>query len=130
MARAGLGVVGVLVVAWLAVMAHNAHLEARAAAATRHGGTPGQLAHAAADLRRAGLLNPDTTPDVARAVVLRAQGRDRQAAALVADVVRREPDNLLAWRLVGVYAGDRDPAALVRAGAAQRRLDPLSVRPR
>jgi hypothetical protein len=116
--------VAVLVLAWLAVMERDARLQADGIAALR-GGSGQELAGAASDLRGARLLNPDTTPDVNRALVYRARGDRARAAALMDDVLRREPDNLLAWGIRYVLALGNDPGAARRALAAQRRLDPL-----
>jgi hypothetical protein len=46
--------------------------------------------------------------------------------ALLEDVLRREPDNLTAWRVLMLLS----PDAAGRALAAQRRLDPVNVRRR
>jgi hypothetical protein len=127
-ARIAVAVLAVLVHAWLGVMERDVRLQARAADKSRHGATPAELRSAAADLRRATLLNPDATPDLARAVVENARGDRAGAIALVARVVAREPDNLLAWQVLALYARGRDPAALGRALAARRRLDPLRAR--
>ena len=129
LARVLVAVVAVVVIGWLAVLERDTRLQARAAAGSRHGASAAALARAASGLRDARLLNPDTTPDVALAVVYRSAGRDRLAAATIADVVRREPDNLLAWGIVRAFAGSTDPAGAARALAARGRLDPLNARP-
>jgi hypothetical protein len=128
-ARAVVALVAVVFIGWLAVLERDTRLQDRAAANSRHGASQAQLAQAASDLKVARLLNPDTTPDVARAVVYRTAGRDALAASTIADVVRREPDNLLAWGIVFAYAVRRDPATAARALEQRRRLDPLHARP-
>jgi hypothetical protein len=125
-ARAAVAVVAVLALAWLGVMERNLRLEARGAAVLRSHDDPRALARAETDLRRANLLNPGTGPDLSRALVRRAGGRTAASVALLEDVVRREPDNLTAWRVLGLLS----PAAAGRALAAQRRLDPLNARRR
>ena len=125
-ARAGVAVIAVLALAWLAVMERDVRLEARGAAALRSKGEPAVLARAETDLRRANLLNPGTEPDLNRALVRRARGREAQSVALLEDVLRREPDNVVAWRVLGVLS----PGAAGRSLAAQRRLDPLNARRR
>ena len=126
LARVAVGVVAVLVIAWLAVLVRDVRLQERAVEDSRPGATRAELDAAAADLRRARYLNPDREPDIALAVVENARGRQAQAIALIEDVVRAEPDNLLAWELLAVYArGDR--AAVGRALAARSRLDPLGA---
>jgi hypothetical protein len=123
-ARAVVAVTAVLALGWLAVMERDVRLELRGSAALRSEGDPATLARAENDLRRANLLNPGTGPDLSRALVRRARGRAEQSVALVEDVVRREPDNVTAWRVLMVLA----PGAAGRSLAAQRRLDPLNVR--
>lgn len=123
-ARAAVAIVAVVVLAWLGVMERDARLQASGVAAAA---PPPDFARADADLRAARLLNPDTAPDTARAVLYNSVGRKPQAAALLEDVLRREPDNLTAWALLLLVARDDDPAAVRRALAARRRLDPLSA---
>ena len=126
-ARGAVALVALLMLAWLGVMERDARLQASGAAAAS---PPPDFARADADLRAARLLNPDTAPDTALAVLYNGAGRRREAAALLEDVVRREPDNLTAWGLLLLVARDDDPAAVKRALAARRRLDPLSVEAR
>jgi hypothetical protein len=128
LARAALIAVAVVVIAWLAVMERDLRLQARATGDSRPGATPAALSKAAADLRRARFLNPDTEPQIALAVVESSLGRRAQAIARIEDVVHAEPDNLLAWELLAVYARGSDPAAVRRALEARRRLDPLGAR--
>lgn len=124
LARAAVAVVAVLVLGWLGVMERNLRLQERGAAALNSKGDPAVLARAETDLRRATLLNPGTMPDLSRALVRRARGRTGEAAALLEDVVRREPDNLTAWRVLRLLS----PEAAGRSLAAQRRLDPVNAR--
>jgi hypothetical protein len=125
-ARAVVAVTAVLALGWLAVMERDVRLEARGAAALRSEGEPATLARAESDLRRANLLNPGTGPDVSRALVRRARGRTKQSVALLEDVLRREPENVTAWRILMVLS----PGDIGRSLAAQRRLDPLNARRR
>ena len=126
--RVAVVVIAVAVLAWLAVMERDVRLQARASDETHHGATPGELNAAAAHLRGATFLNPDATPDIARAVVENARGQRELAIALIEQVVAREPENLLAWQVLALYARGNDPAALRRALDARRRLDPLRAR--
>src|SRR5215207_3286231 len=107
-------------------MERDVRLQARGAAALRSDGDPAVLARGEDDLRRANLLNPGTGPDFDRALVLRARGRTEASVALLEDVLRREPDNLTAWRVLRLLS----PDAADRARAAKRRLDPLDARRR
>jgi hypothetical protein len=108
-------------------MERDARLQARGTERLQSGT---HLAQADDDLRAAQLLNPDTTPDVSRALIRQVRGQGAAAARLVDDVLRREPDNLQAWGIRLVLARGHDPAAVRRAFAAQRRLDPVSARRR
>ena len=125
-ARAVVALTAVLVLGWLGVMERNVRLQERGAAALRSKGDPAALARAETDLRRANFLNPSTMPDLSRALVRRAQRRTEASVALLEDVVRREPDNLTAWRVLWLLS----PDAAGRSLAAQRRLDPLNAQRR
>jgi predicted Zn-dependent protease len=122
--RAAVAVVAVLAIAWLGVMEHNVRRQADGlAAAQRH-----DLTAAEADFRAARTLNPSTAPDVSRAFLYARSGREARAAAVLEDVVRREPDNLTAWGVLYQFTKGHDPATAARALAARRRLDPVSAR--
>ncbi|MEA2136560.1 MAG: hypothetical protein QOC68_4469 [Solirubrobacteraceae bacterium] len=129
-ARVAVAVVAVTAIAWLAVLERDVRLQARGVEASDHLVVPGNAARAEAAFRDARLLNPDTTPDLGRAFVYQAIGRRPAAAALLADVVRREPDNLVAWGVLYSLTRASDPATARRALAARSRLDPLSARRR
>jgi hypothetical protein len=116
--------VAVVVLAWLGVMERAVRLQASGASAADRR----DFAAAEADFRAARLLNPDTAPDVRRAFLHQAGGRAQQAADVVEDVLRREPDNLEAWGLLYAFTRERDPASARRALEARRRLDPLAAR--
>lgn len=111
-ARVGVAVVAVAALVWLGAMERSERLQA---------------AGGEAALRDARLLNPGTTPDVRRAFLYQGTGRPREAAALLEDVLRREPDNLDAWGLLSAFTRDRDPALARRALAERERLDPLGA---
>ena len=83
---------------------------------------------AEADFRAARVLNADTSPDIRRAFLYQGSGRPGDAAAVLEDVVRREPDNLDAWGLLYAFTRERDPALARRALEARARLDPLGAR--
>ena len=124
MSRAVVAVVAVAIIAWLGVMELNVRRQADGLdAAQRH-----DFAAADADFRAARTLNPSTAPDVSRAFLYARNGRRDRAAALLKDVVRREPDNLTAWGVLYSFTKDDDPATAARALAARRRLDPVSSR--
>ena len=129
-ARVAVAVVATLVVGWLAVMERDTILQERGVKASGQLKVAGSGARSESALRGARLLNPDTAPDLSRALLYQGQGREREASALLADVVRREPDNLAAWGQLYVLTRGSDPATARRALAAAARLDPLSARRR
>jgi predicted Zn-dependent protease len=122
--RAVVAVVAVAVIAWLGVMELNVRRQADGLDAAQRRA----FAAADADFRAARTLNPSTAPDVSRAFLYARNGRRDRAAALLKDVVRREPDNLTAWGVLYSFTKDDDPATAARALAARRRLDPVSAR--
>jgi hypothetical protein len=124
-ARVAVGLIALASIAWLAVMERDARLYDRGLAAGGRLDEPGTIAQAEADLRAARTLNPDRTPDVARALVLFTAGRQAAAQALIEDVLRAEPDNLSAWSALGYANSGKDPAVDDRVQEQVRRLDPL-----
>jgi predicted Zn-dependent protease len=125
LARVGVAVLAVAAIGWLGVMERDVRLQSSAVDAA----DAREFARAERDLRRARLLHPDTLPDVRRAFLYQGSGRSREALALLEDVVRREPENLAAWRLLRSFAGDDDPALAGRAVTVMRRLDPVNAPP-
>jgi hypothetical protein len=121
--RIGLAVVALVVLAWLGVLERDTRLQSQAAAASRAGDT----ATAEHKLRQARLLNPDTQPDVTRAVILASHGLYGPAIRVLDGVVAREPQNLVAWANLLFVAKGHDPARFRRALASARRLDPLGA---
>jgi len=120
-------VVALIVLGWLGVMERDRGLQARGVATAGHLRTAADVARAEADLRAARLLNPDTMPDINRALVYRFADRFDDAIALVEGVLRREPNNRAAWGGLLALTRGRDPAAAERARAALRRLDPVNA---
>jgi hypothetical protein len=121
--RAPLVLIAALVLGWLGVMERNTRLEANGVGHLR----AGQVVRAEADYRRARLLNPDTTPDTTRALLYVGHRQFERGMALLDKVLRREPDNIVAWGELLVVSRGRDPAATRRAAAEIRRLDPLDA---
>jgi hypothetical protein len=126
--RAAATAVAVLVLGWLGVMYRDARLQARGVQLAGHIKGPADLDRADAAFRGAGLLNPDSTPDLARALLFYGAGRAREGIAGTERVLRREPDNLAAWGALLTMSRDRDPRAAASAVAARRRLDPRGAR--
>jgi hypothetical protein len=121
--RLGVIVVAVVAIAWLVLMERDARLQARG---LRHVQAR-QTAQADSDLRRAGFLNPDSTPDLSRALLLFGDGHTARAQALLESVVRREPQNVSAWGELLVVSRKSDPATARRATAVLTGLDPLDA---
>ena len=124
--RGVLVVVSVAAVAWLGLWLHSARLEARAivlaSPVAGRAPSPARLAEARDLLARARAHNADTRPIVLEAQLAVFSRRPADAIPLLEDVVRREPDNLLAWRLLAQVARGRDPrlAALGPSGGCGR----------
>jgi hypothetical protein len=118
--RVSLGLVAVVVIAWLSVMAYDQ-------GALKHGVTKAGTFHPiGADryFRRARLLNPSTRPDALLALYEAVHGSRQRAIARLEDVLRKEPDDVYVWHeLYGIALG-HDAAITRRARAALRRLDP------
>jgi tetratricopeptide (TPR) repeat protein len=126
-ARVAVAVVAVLVLGWLVVLERDRRLEARASETSARIIQPGNFERSESDFEAARLLNPDVNPDLKRAYLYLGAGRVEQAAGVIEDVVRREPDNLAAWAALYTISRERDPAAARRALEARRRLDPLNA---
>ena len=124
--RAGVGLLAALVVAWSAVLLRDTRLQEHATKIAQTARQPGPLDQAVRDYEAASLLNPDTGPEVGRALALQRQRRAREAVAVTEDIVRREPENLNAWRLLSVLTIELDPARSRQAVERARALDPLA----
>ena len=124
LARGALVIVAVVVLAWLVVMERDTRLASRGLEAAG----AGDVGRAQTLLRDAGFLNPETTSERVRAVLYLGRGERERAAAILRGIVRREPDNVVAWRNLILVARGDDPVLLRRAEAAVRRLDPVNSR--
>jgi predicted Zn-dependent protease len=69
-------------------------------------------------------LAPDSAAKASQAFALLKAGRADQAAALLEEVVRREPRNARAWSALAFAERDRDPARAAEAMARVRELSP------
>jgi len=132
-ARIGIGVLAVVVLAWLAVGLRNARLEADGADAIGRSpstASPARLADAFDAYGRARKLNADSVPEVRQAGLANFDGRPRDALRLLRDVVRREPENFDAWFLMASVAARVDPSLAAQARERARALNPLQFRRR
>ena len=128
MTRAAVAIAAVAVLAWLAIMYRDARLQAEGVRLAGQVRGRADLERADAGFRAAKLLNPDTTPDLSRALLSYGAGRAGDGIAGVEGVLRREPENVVAWGVLLTMTRDRDRRAAARAAAARRRLDPVGAR--
>jgi len=119
-ARVAVALVAVLAIAWLVVLERDTRLFANGKSHT------GDLARAQHDFKRARLLSPDTTPDLALSLLYQKHGDRSRALTAAESILRREPENLTAWAQL-YSVGRNDPATVRRVIAAVRRLDPLDA---
>lgn len=130
-ARAGVAVVAVAAVVWLALGLHAARL-----ANEGRGGTGAQAKRLDAREveRRRSLLqrslahNADTDPLVREAALLAFAGRPDEGLPLLRRVVDREPENYEAWGQIVLAARDSEPALARRARARALELNPRAGR--
>ena len=109
-------------------MERDAHLLARGVETSGRIEDRADFDRAEDAFRAARLLNPDTEPDIGRALLYKLGRQHDRAEALIEDVLRREPDNLTAWAVLFEFTRERDPATARRALAARARLDPVNAR--
>ena len=86
--------------------------------------SPADARRAQSALDDAEALSSDATPDIYRAIVLGRAGQRARAAAVLEDVVRREPENVEAWGWLEAATRGRDPALAARARARLKELNP------
>lgn len=132
LARAGLAVVGVLVVLFLAhgVRVNDLDAEGQAALNAVPDQIPAaQARHIRSLFRDAQFLNPDPQPLVDEAQLESFLANDRDAVRLLRRAVVGSPAYVPAWQLLADVAGDVDPALAARARRAVRRLNPPAPQP-
>jgi hypothetical protein len=120
LARVALIIAALVVAACLVVTLRAIRLEAEARDSLP-GGTipPAAVAHAEDLLKSAEDFNPDVRPLLVRAALLTGVNQPQRAAALLRDVLRREPDNAAAASLLVRNLRRYDQPA---ADAAERHL--------
>ena len=124
LARAAVGAVALLAVAYLSIGLRNVDLAERGERlAALPDPTAAQVDEAADLLTRARLLDPDTRPLLVEGRLVAARGDD-EGRALLERAVEREPDNVLAWSVLAVATREADPARSREAQARMRELSP------
>jgi len=119
-ARVLLAVAALAAAAWVGASLRSAQLEAQAGEALG-GSDPGRVAKAADLFERARKWAPYQAPVASEIPLLYSTGRQRRAIQLTDDLVRREPENPIAWSVLASVSPD--PA---RRRVARRRLRELS----
>jgi hypothetical protein len=124
--RVALVAVAAAAVVWLALGLRASRLEARAVKlATAAKPAPQLIARTRALLRQAQENNADTRPVLLEGELYIFASRPRQALGPLTEVVRREPENFEAWRLLaGAAQVARDPGLAARARARALALSP------
>ena len=127
--RAALAALAVAGIVFSAVWLSDRHaLNAANAAEFTPPATRARLLHGLDEARRAQRLNPSTQPAIVEFSLLARLGMAAQARRVYQSVVRREPDNALAWLAVAIVTQRSDPAESARAIARVHELDPLAGR--
>lgn len=114
--RVVLALVAVLVLAWVGVLVRN-HEVGRNAVDERD----------AKELESARLLDPNRYWDQVLAGVLLLNGEPRRAAAEAEQLIRAEPENVVAWSLLREAARQTDPDRAAEATGELRRLNPRTA---
>lgn len=111
----------------LAVDLHVARLITAGAAVREYAIKPTghRLAERASDFRRAARDSPDTEPILLLGSLYYIAGRHDDAIAQYLAVLRREPENLVAWRSLGLAAKGLRPDLRRLAIARMRALSPI-----
>ena len=91
--------VAIVLCAWFALGATEAHDLSRATAIVRNSSSlsADQAAHVQALLSSASTLNPDRTVNLLRGIVAHDRGQRRRAIRILEQLTRDEPMNLDAW---------------------------------
>jgi predicted Zn-dependent protease len=118
--RAGLVVVAVAANVWLGLGLRASRLEARGIALATANPSPATVAASQRALIDAEANNADTRPLVLQGELFIFAGQPRRAIPPLQEVVRREPENFEAWRLLANAAtavGNQALAAHARGRA-------------
>jgi predicted Zn-dependent protease len=118
--RVGLVVVAVAAIVWLGLGLRASRLEAHGIALAGAHPTPASIASSQRALIDAEANSADTRPLLLQGELFIFAAQPRRAIPPLEEVVRREPENFEAWRLLAnaaTAAGDRALAAHARARA-------------
>jgi hypothetical protein len=127
LARATLVIAATAAIVWCAIWLHQNHeLDKAHSAAFAPGATkdPVRVRKVVSMFDAARAHTPDSLPLMYEALFVFEAGDRRKAAALAADVVRREPKNVSAWSLLG----QADSARADEARERIAQLNPLALR--
>jgi hypothetical protein len=123
--RAGLAIVAVAAVVYLALGYRAAHDEARGIALVIPHPPPAVIAASQQALKEAEQNNADTRPLMLQGELFIFARQPRRAIAPLLEVVRREPENFEGWRLLANAAASSHMPALARKAQAETlRLSP------
>lgn len=106
---------------------HVARLELAGSALREYAVKPKgrRLQERVSDFRRAARDSPDTEPTLLLGSLYYIAGRRQDAIARYLEVLRREPENLVAWRSLGLAAKGVRPDLRRLAIARMRALSPI-----
>jgi hypothetical protein len=121
--------VALVVCAWFALGARQSHdLNKATAIITQSSSlTKAESGLVASLLSSAGTLNPDTEVSLASAELAQLNGHPVRAERIAEQVVRDEPQNVVAWDVLATAAG-HDQRTLFHALAEVNKLDPPAPR--
>ena len=129
--RVALFAVAVAMLVWLAVSLGDVHALNSATRVTQAKTVPprAQIERGLRDASRAARLHPgDTAPMLVEASLLYEEGRPHAAAAVLEQVIKKEPQNRDAWHNLAIVAFGFDRRLSQMAGARFLQLDPQEGR--
>jgi predicted Zn-dependent protease len=123
--RAGLVAVAIAAVVWLGLGLRASRLEARGIALATATPNPSTVAASLKALKDAEANNADTQPLLLQGELFIFAGEAKRAIAPLSAVIRGEPQNFEAWRLLDQAAGASGNKALqARAQRQEQALSP------
>ncbi len=126
LARIGLLGVSVATIVWLAFAFHSADIETRAVERFQSGQvTSGaDVEELASMFREANRHNPDILPEVEEGYLYITTDRAAQALPVLQEVIRKEPNNYFALKLLAAAAADENPKLAEEAELRLEEVDP------